>query len=130
MNNGHHEHETNPWIVTKIQDFLYFCCPECDVREPINSKEDFFKHAIENHPKAKYYLEELIKNEPDNLELVGDENNWHFDEYHTSDFLEGENKPIIEDFYITIFKRHNATFSEFCLYRCTLLSKLNWRFLI
>ena len=100
MNNGHHEHETNPWIVTKIQDFLYFCCPECDVREPINSKEDFFKHAIENHPKAKYYLEELIKNEPDNLELGGDENNWHFDEYHTSDFLEGDNKPITEDFYV------------------------------
>lgn len=95
MNNGHHEHETNPWIVTKIQDFLYFCCPECDVREPITSKDDFFKHAIENHPKAKDYLELLIKNEP-----VLEVENWHFDEYHPVVLEEGDKLPITEDFYV------------------------------
>ena len=29
----------NPWIVSSIYDFSYFCCPECD--EKLESKQDF-----------------------------------------------------------------------------------------
>ena len=37
----------NPWNVQSIQDFNYFCCPECVYR----SKEEyeFQAHALKNH---------------------------------------------------------------------------------
>ena len=38
----------SPWSVTNLEEFLYFCCPECEVRD--QSKEDFVKHASEEHP--------------------------------------------------------------------------------
>ena len=43
--------ENNPWFVTTLDEFLYYCCPECD--EKNKSKELFLEHAINNHPKAK-----------------------------------------------------------------------------
>ena len=47
----------NPWAF-KIENFLYFCCPECDAKD--KNKETFIQHALENHPKAIRYL---LKNE-------------------------------------------------------------------
>ena len=44
----------NPWSVGNLDYFLYYCCPECDERD--NSKEDFLKHAIYQHPKSKEYF--------------------------------------------------------------------------
>ena len=41
----------NPWIVGRLEEFLYFCCPECDERN--QSKELFLQHALEHHPLAK-----------------------------------------------------------------------------
>ena len=31
-------HEENPWTVENLEEFLYFCCPECDERN--QSKEN------------------------------------------------------------------------------------------
>ena len=36
--------ETNPWDVDQLEDFLYFCCPECDTKR--KSKEEFLNHAL------------------------------------------------------------------------------------
>ena len=36
--------EINPWDVGKVEDFLYFCCPECD--EKNQSKDLFIQHAL------------------------------------------------------------------------------------
>ena len=60
-------HDDNPWAVGKIEDFLYFCCPECDLsRETIyQSRELFLQHALNQHPKAKECLPQIeIKLEP------------------------------------------------------------------
>ena len=52
------EYEKNPWTVTTLDVFLYFCCPECDTRK--DSKMSFLEHALIEHPKAKS-LPESIK---------------------------------------------------------------------
>ena len=44
----------NPWNVDKLEKFLYFCCPECDLKD--QSKVSFLQHALEKHPDAKGYL--------------------------------------------------------------------------
>ena len=38
------------WSVENLEEFLYFCCPECDVKN--QSKYNFIQHALENHPHA------------------------------------------------------------------------------
>ena len=48
------DQEKNPWKVSKLEDFLYFCCPECNVKD--KSKDFFIKHALDHHPKAKDIL--------------------------------------------------------------------------
>ena len=58
MNND----EENPWAVNNLEEFLYFCCPECTERN--QSKELFLEHALNQHPKAKQCLQNLeIKKE-------------------------------------------------------------------
>ena len=55
--------KTNPWEVNNLDQFLYFCCPECDERE--KSKELFLQHALDQHPRAKdLHQKYLIKKEP------------------------------------------------------------------
>ena len=52
----------NPWSVADLDAFQYYCCPECDEREP--SKEIFLHHALNNHPKSKEYFDNVpIKKE-------------------------------------------------------------------
>ena len=54
----------NPWIVTNLDEFLFFCCPECDTQSP--NKALFINHALIEHPKAR----EIIPNlEVDPLEF-------------------------------------------------------------
>ena len=53
--------ENNPWAVRELEEFLYFCCPECDERN--QSKEFFLQHALEKHPKAKICLENFSSQE-------------------------------------------------------------------
>ena len=43
--------QKNPWIVSEVEQFLFFCCPECDVKD--RSKENFIQHALSHHPSAK-----------------------------------------------------------------------------
>jgi hypothetical protein len=40
----------NPWEVTNLECFLYYCCPECDFRG--HDSHDFEAHAGDSHPKA------------------------------------------------------------------------------
>ena len=48
----------NPWKVAAIEDFQFFCCPECDCRN--HSKDDFLAHAFETHPDAKEALKDIL----------------------------------------------------------------------
>ena len=45
------ENQRNPWNVGSFDDFLYYCCPECD--EQYELKEQFISHAFDQHPKSK-----------------------------------------------------------------------------
>ena len=41
------EQNDNPWKVSSIFDFHYFCCPECNNKS--KSKQDFIGHASNYH---------------------------------------------------------------------------------
>ena len=40
----------NPWKVEDLDEFLYFCCPECNDKN--QSKELFLQHALDHHPDS------------------------------------------------------------------------------
>ena len=44
----------HPWAVQNLEEFLYYCCPECNERN--QSEELFFIHALESHPHSKEYI--------------------------------------------------------------------------
>ena len=48
------EYEKSPWSVECLEEFLYYCCPECDHRE--HSKDFFIQHAFGQHPDAEKAL--------------------------------------------------------------------------
>ena len=43
-----------PWSVECLEDFLYYCCPECDHKE--HSKDFFIQRAFAQHPGANKAL--------------------------------------------------------------------------
>ena len=47
----------NPWVVTNLDEFLFFCCPECDSQSP--NKALFINHALIEHPKAREIIPNL-----------------------------------------------------------------------
>ena len=49
MNGGKYD---NPWAVGHLEEFLYYCCPECNKKT--QSKESFLQHAIDRHPLGKF----------------------------------------------------------------------------
>ena len=51
----------NPWFVSNLDEFLQYCCPECD--DKYKSKETFVLHAFEKHAKAKDCLELRLDSE-------------------------------------------------------------------
>ena len=46
------KNEQNPWMVDQLEEFLYFCCPECD--EKYQVKDLFLQHALFNHPNVSF----------------------------------------------------------------------------
>ena len=46
----------NPWNVPNVTEFLYFCCPECDLNFRQQNKDSFLQHANQHHPKSHEYL--------------------------------------------------------------------------
>ena len=50
----------NPWsAVGNLNDFLYFCCPECPAKD--RSMKKFVTHALKQHPNAKDFLKSIGK---------------------------------------------------------------------
>ena len=48
----------NPWGVMNLEEFLFYCCPECNVKD--KSRDEFVKHALNHHPDAKDQFSNLI----------------------------------------------------------------------
>ena len=95
------DEDKNPWFVTNVDAFLYFCCPECDLKD--QSKEHFIQHALEKHPRAQiaqnYLFNLQVKEEPD--DNYNHENQHDFD---NSDLVKTELKEIEEE--------HNGVFDD------------------
>ena len=65
--------QENPWDVSNIQEFLFYNCPECDIR--LKDGKMFVQHALENHELSKLYLNKPIEEilPPDYKEIMRQE---------------------------------------------------------
>lgn len=41
----------NPWLVENFDEFLFYCCPECNYKSRLHS--EFNSHALMAHPLAR-----------------------------------------------------------------------------
>jgi hypothetical protein len=48
----------NPWSVETLEEFHFYCCPECNDR--YQSAIKFKAHATFNHPKVSPFFNKLI----------------------------------------------------------------------
>ena len=55
----------NPWLVENIEEFSFYCCPECDFRS--KDRDHFKRHAMESHNKSKVFFIDL---KPENKHLL------------------------------------------------------------
>ena len=56
--------QENPWDVSNIQEFLFYICPECDVR--VKDSEVFVQHALDNHELSKESVE-MVSHDQDEI---------------------------------------------------------------
>ena len=42
---------SNPWTYSDLDEFLYYCCPQCD--EKYKTKSLFVDHALISHPESE-----------------------------------------------------------------------------
>ena len=49
------EEKFNPWKVKSLEEFCFYCCPECPSKYP--SKTYFIIHAVTLHPHSKSFIE-------------------------------------------------------------------------
>ena len=43
--------QKNPWSVRNLEEFQYYCCPECNLKD--HSRENFLEHALNQHPNSQ-----------------------------------------------------------------------------
>ena len=83
-----------PWNVESLEDFLYYCCPECP--EKNQNRNGFLCHALEYHPISNSYLMQLeVKQEIGEEKFITD-----FTEkvdFHASNFKVKEENIIQDD---------------------------------
>ena len=82
----------SPWDVTSLDEFLYYCCPECDIKH--SSKSKFYIHAIDKHPESQEYLQSFKINEDSHWE--GDDTFTMFDDDPIKEELINPSEPMKE----------------------------------
>ena len=83
----------NPWMVESIDQFLNYCCPECDTKQ--KSKSEFITHAIDAHPNSRSCLPLFdYEEEKDNDEPID-----HLDDTSISDFQNEEELHKLDEVY-------------------------------
>ena len=60
----------NPWTFSSLEDFLFYCCPECPFK--ISNSISFTNHALKYHPKAKDKFGDIFVPDLDELEDLQD----------------------------------------------------------
>ena len=87
----------NPWNVENLNEFLYFCCPECNLKD--RSKMNFFKHALDEHPKAKECVEQfnhfIMKEEPSE-EDIEENDNYDMENFDDSYYASEEHSEMLK----------------------------------
>ena len=73
IDNFEFEDKFNPWTVTSLDDFLFYCCPECDIRSV--TKSEFIQHAVNNHPRSQNIIDSLEDNQELPKSVTESENN-------------------------------------------------------
>ena len=63
------EDKFNPWYVKSLEEFHFYCCPECPSKNV--NKTDFIKHVVTAHPQSQSIIESL----EDNKAVIKTENN-------------------------------------------------------
>ena len=62
--------DINPWHMTSLSDFLFYCCAECNFKE--KNEEKFVYHATSHHPKSR----EIFANNiivPENQDIIDEQ---------------------------------------------------------
>ena len=102
---------SNPWIIKNLEEFLYYCCPECDNKN--QSKNNFINHVLSFHPMAKQYLETIESLKIENLSDCIDEENVE-NECDIDDFVKSENNEQMDDiakhkYFLVTYLRQKIT---------------------
>lgn len=45
------EEPVNPWTVETLTVYLFYCCPECDIK--CSNEDSFVEHALTSHTQAR-----------------------------------------------------------------------------
>ena len=91
----------SPWSVDNLEDFMFYCCPECNERNW--DRDHFLEHAFDKHPLSQEYLQKFKVKE----EIV-EENNFVKEE-GIEEFFEIEN---VEQEEIHLEKKENLLKSD------------------
>ena len=85
----------NPWAVPSLDEFLHYCCPECDVKS--KDYAQFYKHAVTNHPLAKLTLgkEIIFDDTSKGLAIKKESSNDQLEELPEPE-LKSEDEPEVE----------------------------------
>ena len=51
---------SNPWNVQTLDEFLFYCCPECDNKYV--TKSHFVEHALTSHQVSQQYIPSVLQN--------------------------------------------------------------------
>ena len=57
LENFEFEEKFNPWSIESLEDFHFYCCPQCEFRNL--SKSEFIKHAVMEHPDSQDLIDKL-----------------------------------------------------------------------
>ena len=81
------EEKFNPWLVNFLEDFLFYCCPECDFKH--DEKSSFMSHAVVQHPLSRTIVGNLgsknnnshkVKSDCDKTVIIKQTNPGDFDD--------------------------------------------------
>ena len=61
MENFEFEEKFNPWSIESLEDFHFYCCPQCEFRNL--SKSEFIKHAVMEHPDSQDVIDKFRRKE-------------------------------------------------------------------
>ena len=111
--------EDNPWDVNYLDEFLYYCCPECNERS--QSKDLFVQHALNQHPKAKVCIPRLAIKEEPIQEMIYDENDIYENYNNDTTYLSDDVK--LEDVKSEVSDEGDHIINDLDRYTCDICNK-------